>query len=264
MAAPAAWDIIHGDGANMALVGTGEAQLVVTSPPYFSNETEPLLRAPRKAQTEHERVQREVVAYALTLRPVLHEIGRILAPSGTLVVQTKDIRYGGFLIGLAATHGELAESAGLRLRSRVYWHSPFEAPYNTPRASSASARQVGGYAAPDVEEFLVFQRPGHQIRAKRPTQVTEEERDAWAEPLWRTPGPGRGEHPYRSPREVIRRFVLLYSGPVDLVVDPFSGSGTTVRVAAENGRRAIGYEIEEKWATESAAKLRQAFDREAP
>ena len=38
-------------------------------------------------------------------------------------------------------------------------------------------------------------------------------------------------------------FIKLFSDPGDLVVDPFSGSGTSARVAARLGRNAIGIEI---------------------
>ena len=46
------------------------------------------------------------------------------------------------------------------------------------------------------------------------------------------------------PRELPRRFIQQYTNPGDLVLDPFCGVGTTVRVAAELGRRAIGFEID--------------------
>jgi modification methylase len=246
----------------MSIVASGEAQLVVTSPPYFAPETEALLRAPREQQREHERVQKEVVAYALTLRPVFREIGRVLAPNGTLVMQTRDIRYGGFLIALAAVHTELAESGGLRLRSRIFWQSLDAAPHNSARTARLTARTVGAFRGVDVEEFLVFQRPEYEAKSMSSTGLSDEELKGLAEPCWRTAGPGRGVHPYRSPPAVVRRFVQLYSSPGDLVVDPFSGFGTTIRAAVELKRKAIGYEIEERWARESFQSVAKALARE--
>ena len=38
-------------------------------------------------------------------------------------------------------------------------------------------------------------------------------------------------------------FIKLFTKPGDLVLDPFAGSGTTVHVARELGRNAIGIEI---------------------
>lgn len=44
-------------------------------------------------------------------------------------------------------------------------------------------------------------------------------------------------HPTQKPEELIRRLVLAASGPGDLVVDPFSGAGTTAVVCEQLGRR---------------------------
>jgi len=51
---------------------------------------------------------------------------------------------------------------------------------------------------------------------------------------------GMGEktpHPTQKPEELIRKLVLASSNPGDLVIDPFSGSGTTAVVAEQLGRR---------------------------
>ncbi len=51
---------------------------------------------------------------------------------------------------------------------------------------------------------------------------------------------GMGEktpHPTQKPEELVRKLVLAASDPGDLVIDPFSGSGTTAAVAEQLGRR---------------------------
>ena len=47
-------------------------------------------------------------------------------------------------------------------------------------------------------------------------------------------------HPARFPEKLVEFFVLAGSNEGDIVLDPFSGSGTTAVVAAKNNRRWIG------------------------
>lgn len=57
---------------------------------------------------------------------------------------------------------------------------------------------------------------------------------------------GMGEktpHPTQKPEELLRRMVLAASQAGDLVLDPFSGSGTTVVVAEQLGRKWMGCDL---------------------
>ncbi len=61
---------------------------------------------------------------------------------------------------------------------------------------------------------------------------------------------GMGEktpHPTQKPEELLRRLVLAASDAGDVVIDPFSGSGTTVVVAEQLGRRWMGCDINSEY-----------------
>ena len=45
------------------------------------------------------------------------------------------------------------------------------------------------------------------------------------------------------PDELPKRLIRMFTYKGDTVLDPFLGSGTTTRVALEQGRNSIGYEI---------------------
>lgn len=236
---PGQYQLICGDGARMDIVRNDEADLVLTSPPYFSAEIEALLKKPVREQREVGRVRRESGAFARGLKPVYDEIRRVLRPGGVLVLQVKDLRYAGILIALASVHREMAEAAGLNLFGRVFWHKF--------RRGSASARflakrVVGSFGVDDVEEILLFSRCGVDRRDSA-VQLSEAEIRQCAHPLWTLPAAGRGRtHPHQFPRTLARRAIALFTKPGDLVVDPFAGSGTALAEAAAMGRRAVGYE----------------------
>jgi site-specific DNA-methyltransferase (adenine-specific) len=64
-------------------------------------------------------------------------------------------------------------------------------------------------------------------------------------------------HPTPKPLDLIVKLVDLFTDPLELICDPFMGSGTTLRAAKDLGRRAIGIEIEEKYCEIAAKRLSQ-------
>ncbi len=73
------------------------------------------------------------------------------------------------------------------------------------------------------------------------------------------------KHPTQKPEELIRKFILASSNRGDLVLDPFSGSGTTLVCAEQLGRKWLGCEINpeyNEWAITRIKKATHKTDEE--
>ena len=64
-------------------------------------------------------------------------------------------------------------------------------------------------------------------------------------------------HPAIFPESLARDHILSWSNEGDVVFDPFSGSGTTLKMARLMGRQGIGIEIHERYCEIAAERLRQ-------
>lgn len=65
----------------------------------------------------------------------------------------------------------------------------------------------------------------------------------------------RDEHPCQLPIHLLERVVLMSSDAGDVVLDPFSGTGTTALAAKRLGRNYIGFELDAEYAKISMNKL---------
>lgn len=93
--------------------------------------------------------------------------------------------------------------------------------------------------------------------------IASRDREGWPAPT--SYGPdcyqakpwGKNGHPANKPPRVVGDLVAKLSGPTDVVLDPFMGSGTTLRAAKDLGRRVIGIEVEEKFCEIAVRRLGQ-------
>ncbi|MBP7127335.1 site-specific DNA-methyltransferase [Myxococcota bacterium] len=145
---------------------------------------------------------------------------------------------------------------GWQFHQDILWH---KVTGGVKRAGTFIQKPYPGYFYPNqmTEYILLFRRPGPPIYSGR----TREEKQAAlvevdrlftldvAHNLWNIPPvpPGHLEHPCPFPEEIPYRLIRLYSYPGDVVLDPFAGSGQTLKVALALGRQAIGYETVGKY-----------------
>jgi site-specific DNA-methyltransferase (adenine-specific) len=68
----------------------------------------------------------------------------------------------------------------------------------------------------------------------------------------------RDEHPCQLPPHLLERLILMTTDEGDIVLDPFSGTGTTAVAAKSLGRRYIGFELDKDYTEIAALKLQNA------
>jgi site-specific DNA-methyltransferase (adenine-specific) len=64
-----------------------------------------------------------------------------------------------------------------------------------------------------------------------------------------------GFHGCQMPEQLLGRIIRLCSSPGDIVLDPFSGSATTLAVAKKLGRQYLGFDLSEEYVTRGRERL---------
>ncbi len=72
--------------------------------------------------------------------------------------------------------------------------------------------------------------------------------------------PSRQNHPTQKPEGIIERMVMASSNENDIVLDPFSGSGTTMRVCQQLNRNAVGFELNPDYIEMTNLRLKEPFN----
>jgi modification methylase len=241
-----------GDARHMEDLADESVHLVVTSPPYWQLKDYGV-----KRQIGYNDSYEEYVA---GLNQVWAECLRVLHPGCRLCVNIGDqfaraAHYGRYkVIPLheAVIHG--CEVLGFDYMGAIIWQKA------TTMNASGGGSVMGSFPHPrngivklDYEFILLFKKLGTAPKVskerKEKAAMTTAEWNEYFNGHWRFPGEKQGGAPSGSghiamfPIELPRRLIKMFSFPGETVLDPFAGSGTTLRAAHEMGRLGVGYEI---------------------
>ena len=248
-----------GDARNLYAIAGGEAQLVVTSPPYNVGV---------EYSGYHDKVPWS--EYYALVHSALGEMYRILGPGGVLALvvphHVNDRGPGRRVEPVYVRVWSLVEEAGFLIRQPIVWVKG----WRKQGVIIAPNCAVGSPANPNfraVHELILLASKDHFHRlgtgSRGGVRWQPQARLDWLKDVWVIPTEGaRGgsngkRHPAAFPHEIPSRLIQLFTEPGELVVDPFGGSMTTVEQARLLGRRAIGVDISEADVVKSVERLRQ-------
>jgi DNA modification methylase len=240
--------IIIGDSRFMTEVGDESVDLVVTSPPYWHIKDYGVPGQIGYGQSLHE--------YLRDLYYVWQECFRVLRPGSRLCLNIGDqfaraAVYGRYkVIPLHAEFIAQCEKIGFDFMGSIIWQK------KTTMNTSGGAVVMGSYPYPpngiieiDYEFIHIFKKSGKNKKvSKEIKEVSKLTKDEWKEYFaghWHFGGAKQLGHEAMFPQELPRRLIRMFTFRGDTVLDPFLGSGTTVKVALALGRNAVGYEINE-------------------
>lgn len=238
--------VYFADSRSMNELQDNEVDLIVTSPPYWSIKDYGSEEQIGYGQSLHD--------YLKDLYLVFSECYRVLRSGARLCVNIGDqfIRaseYGRYKI--IPIHSEIireCEMIGFDYMGAIIWQK------KTTMNPTGGANVMGSFPYPpngiveiDYEFILIFKKPGAYKKVskdiKESSRLTKEEWKEYFSGHWRFGGTKQKEHQAMFPEELPRRLIKMFSYEGDTVLDPFLGSGTTLKVALELNRKAIGYEI---------------------
>ncbi len=236
-------------------VANGEVSLIVTSPPYFN------------APFDYPDLFPSYDDYLDLIRSFAFQSKRVLGKGRICAIVTDDMLVKEESGSRARKYPLVADTTrifldeGFLYRDKITWVKPAGYTRISRRSGVVLQHPYPMYFYPDSiqESILLFQNgefdysqlkgaPKRILESSKiDTDILNKER--WNLTVWNItnvlPTPGRIEEGIAAfPEEIPRRLIKLFTMVGETVFDPFAGSGTTLKVAQELGRKGIGYEID--------------------
>lgn len=181
----------------------------------------------------------------------LSEANRVLKPNGSIYV-FMGVRFISYLYDI------MDRELKLYFNSWIVWHytqGMGKTRGFSPRHDDILFFTKGGEFTFNLDNVRVpqkFYRERNNMRGANPG-------DVWQFSHVHYSNPNRQDHPTQKPEGIIERMILASSNDRDIVLDPFSGSGTTLRVCQQLGRKAIGFELNPDYVNLTKERLSEPF-----
>lgn len=263
--------LIIGSCESMHEITDESVHLMITSPPYYN------------APYDYEGLYSSYEEYLNIIDSFAKETFRVLASGRIAAVNIDDMLVKGEKYPIVADVTKIFQAAGFRYRDRIVWKKPDGYLRISRRSGVLLQHPYPMYFYPDnlLESILVFQKGKFDYASK-----TSQEKDnsaidkkefqvnGWYKSLWEMtnvlPNSKLEKNIAAFPYELPYRLIRLFSYKYETVLDPFVGSGTTMKVAMDLSRNSIGIEIDSKLVevitkklclgSEDADILRDQFD----
>lgn len=189
--------------------------------------------------------------YILFTKEWLSEAKRVLKPEGSIYV-FMGVRFISYLYDI------MDRDLKLFFNSWIVWHytqGMGKTKGFSPRHDDILVFNKGKNFTFNLDDIRVpqkFYRERNNMRGANPG-------DVWQFSHVHYSNPNRQNHPTQKPEGIIERIVLASSNKGDIVLDPFSGSGTTLRVCQQLGRKAIGFELNPEYVAMTEQRLSEPF-----
>ncbi len=169
---------------------------------------------------------------------------RVLKPNGTIwVTGTSHVI---FSVGYAM------QQLGMKILNDIAWEKPNPPPNLSCRYFTHSTETVL-WAAKNEKSRHTF-----NYKLMREHAGGKQMKSVWRISAPNKAEKGFGKHPTQKPLALVERCLLASTQPAELVLDPFSGGGTTAVACVRTERHCLGIELEAKHIEMSARRLEYA------
>ncbi len=239
--------IILGDILNKALIDENSVDLTITSPPY-------------NVGIEYLKND-DNIAYNKYLEFTAQWLANVFYwtnNTGRLCLNIPLDKNKGGQKSVGADITNIAKNIGWQYHSTIIWN---EGNISRRTAWGSFCSASAPYVIAPVELIVILYKGQWKRERQGVSDITKQEFMDWTNGIWTFNGESKKRigHPAPFPRELPKRCIKLFSFVGDIVLDPFSGSGTTIIEAIQNKRNAIGIEISEEYKKLSEQRIHKEF-----